>query len=179
MQFGIQPVLGMARIGVRTGKGQADPNLTPFHQQWRLNLHRDEIEGWMTRRAHTHRLTAEYKPAVQDAAPQIQVLINPGQVTGLHWLSVIPFQVQPQHAEVEPMGIPFQPRANRVLYGIQRPGGRLDTKPCLRPGLRVWHEPVLGIEIRPLEIGSRLTFRWQLGVPSPLRHCSERDGRIE
>ena len=148
------------RVARAVGEANADRDAPPPDER-RDDPHRDEVQARVAERLHRHLFSLEPEAAAERAVPEIEDLLDAGDVRGRRGSAVLEGQPEADAAEVQAMGVLPQPldlgrpavaRDVRVAGGVPVPLERREAEPVDRPAGRVGG-----------------------GVPAPLRQGAEGD----
>src|SRR6266536_6524110 len=154
---GLFPV-GGAHLWRAVGEGQAHCQ-PPLVNQARFNAHGQEIKFRMNRRADHHRSSLELEAARQNARPEVELLVNVGDVCKPGFSAVGPPQTKPDLAQVQSVRVLAQPREKLVLsFGASLISNR----------------PPVGVVIIQPKRPACEGVRTRSCVPTPLRQSTER-----
>ena len=159
MRLRPRPV-GRGRAARAVGEEEADGDASPPHEG-RDDPHRDEVEARVAQRLHRHLLAVEAEPAAEGAVPEVEDLVDVGEVLPGRRPAVRAREAEGDAAEVQAMGVGAEP------LDLGRPPVARDVRVADRAPVRV--------ELREAEALDREAPRVGGGVPAPLGEGAERN----
>ena len=148
------------RTARAVGEAQADRDAPP-PDEGRDDPYRDEVQARVAERLHRHLLPVEAEAAAERAVPQVEHLLDVGEVVAGRLAPVGVREAEADAAEVQPVRVGPQP------LDLRRPSVARDVRVADLPPVRV--------ELREAEPLDRPAGRVRGGVPAPLRERAERD----
>ena len=153
------PVRGGGRSRA-VGEAEADGDPPEPHEP-RDDANRDEVEGRVAQSLHRDRLAFDPEAAAQDAVPQVEGLLDVGEIVARRRPAVPEGEAEADAAEVQPVRVGAEP---------------LDLgRPPVAGNVGVADRATVRVELREPEALDREALRVGGGVPAPLRERAERD----